>query len=212
MPDSSQFIGLALASTLLILVPGPSVVFVVGRALSYGRRMAFASVAGNSVGCYAAAALVAIGLGPLLQRSDVLLQSIKWAGAAYLVWLGVRALRDAAPLSGAGDAPGPAVSAWRSVRTGILVGVSNPKVFLIFAAVLPQFVDAEAGHVPTQMLLLALVPVGVGLLTDSVWALAAGLARNWLSRSPRRSIAVGRVGGLSMIALGVSVALTGERK
>jgi threonine/homoserine/homoserine lactone efflux protein len=171
-----------------------------------------ASVVGNSAGCYAAAALVAVGLGPLLQRSDVLLMSIKWAGAAYLVWLGVQALRHAAPLAAPEGSVGDLVPAWRSLRTGVFVGVSNPKVFLIFAAVLPQFVDSSAGHVPAQMLLLALVPVTIGVVTDSAWGLAASRARGWLSRSPRRATAVGRAGGLSMIGLGVSVALTGHRR
>jgi threonine/homoserine/homoserine lactone efflux protein len=212
VPELSQFIGLALACALLIAVPGPSVVFVVGRALTYGRRTALTSVAGNSVGCYAAAALVAVGLGPLLQRSEGLLTAIKWAGAAYLVWLGVQALRHAAPLPDAPGGAGDRVPTWRSLRSGIVVGISNPKVFLVFAAVLPQFVDPGAGHVPAQMLLLALVPVAVGLLTDSAWALAASRARGWLSRSPRRTTAVGRAGGLSMIGLGVSVALTGHRR
>jgi threonine/homoserine/homoserine lactone efflux protein len=212
VPEMSQFVGLALACALLIAIPGPSVVFVVGRALTYGRRTALASVAGNSAGSYAAAALVAVGLGPLLQRSELLLTSIKWAGAAYLVWLGVQALRHAAPLASPDGVASGLVPTWRSLRAGMLVGVSNPKVFLIFAAVLPQFVDGDAGHVPTQMLLLALVPVTVGLATDSAWALAASRARGWLSRSPRRATAVGRAGGLSMIGLGVSVALTGHRR
>ena len=212
VPELSQFVGLALACVLLIAIPGPSVVFVVGRALSYGRRTALASVAGNSAGCFAAAALVAFGLGPLLQRSEVVLTSIKWAGAAYLVWLGVQALRHAAPLASGEGAAGCPVPTWRSLRTGMVVGASNPKVFLVFAAVLPQFVDPGAGHVPAQMLLLALVPVTVGLVTDSAWALAASRARGWLSRSPRRATAVGQAGGLSMIGLGVSVALTGHRR
>ena len=210
--ESSQVVGLALACALLIAVPGPSVVFVVGRALTYGRRTALASVAGHSAGCYAAAALVAVGLGPLLQRSEVLLTSIRWAGAAYLVWLGVQALRHAASPPAPDAAASELAPTWRSLRTGFVVGASNPKVFLVFAAVLPQFVDPDAGHVPAQMLLLALVPVTVGLVTDSAWALAASRARGWLSRSPRRATAMGRAGGLSMIGLGVSVALTGHRR
>ena len=212
VPELERFLGLAAACALLIALPGPSVVFVVGRALSYGRRTALASVAGNSAGSYTAATLVAIGLGPLLQRSDVLLQVIKLGGAAYLLWLGVQALRHAAPLAPTGGKPRESVSDWRSIRTGMLVGVSNPKVFLIFAAVLPQFVDPETGNVPVQMLLLALVPVMVGLVTDSAWALAAGHARDWLSRSPRRRTAVGRLGGLSMIGLGLSVAIADHRE
>lgn len=202
---------LALACVLLIAVPGPSVMFIVGRALAYGRRTALAGVLGNSIGCYAAALCVAAGLGPVLERSDVLFLGIRWAGAGYLLWLGVQALRHARPLPAGAAAPGTAESPWRSVRTGLLVGLSNPKSFIVFAAILPQFVDVRAGHVPAQMMLLALVPILIGTVTDSAWAGAAGGARDWLAGSPRRMTALGRVGGLSMIGLGLSMAVTGRR-
>lgn len=205
-----QVIALALACALLIAVPGPSVLFVIGRALSHGRRTALASVLGNTVGSYLAAVCVAVGLGPLLQRSDVLLQVIKFAGAAYLVWLGVQALRHSGTASRTVGLAPPSQPGWRSVRTGVIVGITNPKVFIIFAAILPQFVDRSAGRVAVQMLVLALVPLGVGLVTDTAWALAAGRARSWLSSTPGRTRALARVGGFSMIGLGISVAATGR--
>lgn len=211
MVSPGQLIALALACAVLIAVPGPSVMFVVGRALSYGRRTALASVVGNSIGCYLAAVCIALGLGPLLQRSDMLFSVIKYAGATYLVWLGIQAFRHAQPVAADATAPAPAGSSWRSVRTGVLVGATNPKTFIIFAAVLPQFVNPDAGPVTAQMLQLALVPILIGLLTDSAWASAAGRARDWLALSPRRTTMIGRVGGLSMIGLGVSVAATGRR-
>lgn len=153
---------------------------------------------------------VAVGMGPLLQRSDLVLQVIKFAGAAYLVWLGVQALRHSgAALLTAAAAP-QLQPGWRSVRTGVVVGITNPKVFIIFAAILPQFVDSSAGHVVVQMLVLALVPLTVGLVTDTAWALAAGRARSWLSSTPGRTRALARIGGLSMIGLGISVAATGR--
>lgn len=202
--------GLALSCVLLIAVPGPSVLFIVGRALSYGRRTALASIGGNSTGSYLAAVLVALGLGPLLQQSDVLLHVIRVAGGAYLVWLGVRAFRHTGDLAGPDGAGLAHQSTWRAVRTGVVVGVSNPKTFIIFAAILPQFVDRSAGHVPAQMLVLALVPIGIGLVTDTVWGLAAGRARAWLSSSSRRSTGLARVGGLSMVGLGVAVLAVGN--
>lgn len=211
MVSSSAVLRLALACILLLAVPGPSVVFIVGRALSYGRRVALASVAGNTLGCSVAAVCVAVGLGPVLQQSELVFQVIKLVGAAYLVWLGVQALRhsrDAAAMQAADAAVFQPT--WRAVRAGALVGVSNPKAFIIFAAILPQFVDLDAGHVTAQMLLLALVPLLIGAATDTTWALAAGQARSWLTGSSGRSRAVGRVGGLSMIGLGLSVAVTGR--
>jgi threonine/homoserine/homoserine lactone efflux protein len=206
-----QLVALTLACTVVIVIPGPSVMFIIGRALSYGRRTALASVVGNSIGSYLAAVLISVGLGPLLQRSDLLFSAIKWAGAGYLVWLGIQAFRHAGPLAGDAVARGATLSPWRSIRTGVMVGVTNPKTFIVFAAILPQFVDAQAGRVPAQMLLLAVVPIGIGLVTDSGWASVAGRARDWLASSPRRMTALGRIGGLSMIGLGVSVAVTGRR-
>lgn len=209
--SSAEIVRLALACVLILLVPGPSVVFIVGRALSYGRAVALATVAGNTLGCAVAAVCVAVGLGPVLQRSETLFLVIKLAGAAYLVWLGVQAIRHSRrPDAAAAAHVGAPMPLRRAVRAGALVGLSNPKAFIIFAAILPQFVDRDAGHVTTQMLILALVPLLIGAATDSAWALAAGQARLWLTGSDGRTRAVTRVGGISMIGLGISVAVTGS--
>jgi threonine/homoserine/homoserine lactone efflux protein len=144
-----------------------------------------------------------------LQRSDVLFQTIKLLGAAYLVWLGVQAIRRAGHVVETTDEP-PPQSAWRAIRTGVVVGISNPKAFIIFSAILPQFVDRQAGAVPLQMLILGLAPVALGTCTDTCWGLAAGQARAWLSGTPRRMAVLSRIGGVSMIGLGVSVAITGR--
>jgi threonine/homoserine/homoserine lactone efflux protein len=208
---TAQLLAVALATALIIVVPGPSVLFVVGRALSHGRAVALASVAGNAVGSFLAAVLVAVGLGPVLERSDLAFSVVKLAGAGYLLWLGVQAIRHAdraASPVGAGVAP--VAQRWRAVRAGFVVGVTNPKVFVLFAAVLPQFVDRSAGSVAGQMLLLALVPVVIGLVTDSVWGVVAGSAREWFASSPRRLRAVSRAGGVSLIGVGISVAVTGR--
>ena len=212
---SEQALGLLVASALLIVVPGPTVLFVVGRALAHGRRTAVVTAAGNALGTLAVVACVAGGLGPVLESSSLLYNAVRLAGAAYLVWLGVRALRAAA--GARAEAPGPQSpgarpsAAWPALRAGALVGLTNPKVFVVLAAVLPQFVDPAAGSVPSQLLLLGLVPVVLGLLTDTTWALAAGSARAWFARSPRRLVAFSRAGGAAMIGLGVSVATTGQR-
>ena len=209
--SSGQFVGLLAASAVILIVPGPSVLFIVGRALSYGRRTALLSIAGNSAGSYLAAVCVSVGLGPLLQRSDVAFQTIKLVGAAYLVWLGVQAWRHSRADAVATESTTPVpVAPWRAVRTGVVVGVTNPKTFILFGAVLPQFVNRSAGAVPVQMLLLAVVPIALGLVTDTGWGLVAGQARDWLSRTPRRMTVLGRVGGVSMIGVGVSVAVTGR--
>lgn len=201
----------ALACVVLIAVPGPSVMFVVGRALSYGRANALASVVGNAIGCYLAGAAIAFGLGPLLERSELLFQSIKWAGIAYLVWLGIQAFRHAGPLGESAQAGGRVESPWEAIRTGTIVGVTNPKSFVLFTAVVPQFINPAAGNTSTQILLLGVIPLLIGLLTDTAWALLAGRARTWVAKSPQRMTTVGRVGGLSIIGVGVSVAVSGNR-
>ena len=200
----------AVASAILIVIPGPSVLFTVGRALAYGRRTALATVIGNVAGNYLVAACVAFGLGSLVQRSAQVFLAVKLAGALYLIYLGLQAIRHRATLAEAFSAGVPARGDARAVRDGFLVGVTNPKAFILFGAVLPQFVDRSAGHVPVQMLLLALISVTIGLVSASTWALAAGGLRTWFARSPRRFAMVGGVGGLAMIGVGVSVAVTGR--
>ncbi len=213
MVGLEQLLGFGLAALIIIVIPGPSVVFVVGRAVSYGQRVALASVAGNTVGLFAVMALVCLGLGAIVAESIVVFTVIKLAGAAYLVWLGVQALRHRREMSfGDGGARTP-LSTGKALRQGFVVGVSNPKGFMMFAALLPPFVDrsADATSVPLQMFVLGCVAVALGFVCDSTWALAAGRARDWFVASERRGSVLGAVGGTSMIGLGVGMALTGHR-
>lgn len=212
MVTIEQLLAFGLAALVLIAIPGPSVVFVIGRALSYGRGVALATVAGNSLGLLLIVVLVAVGLGVVVQESIVVFTVLKLAGAAYLVWLGVQAVRHRSAFDvGAAGATHPVLSRSRAMRQGFVVGVSNPKAFMIFAAVLPQFVDRGAGHVQVQMLVLGLVAFVIGLVSDSLWALVASRLRSWFNASPRRGSALGALGGTSMIGLGVGLAVTGHR-
>ena len=211
MVSLSQLLAFGLAALVLIAIPGPSVVFVIGRALAYGRGVALATVLGNSLGLLVVLALVAVGLGVVVQESVVVFTVLKLLGAAYLVHLGVRAVRHRRAFTVTDRRTTDAVlPRRRAVRQGFVVGVSNPKAFMIFAAVLPQFVDRGEGHVQVQMLLLGLLAFCIGLGSDSVWALAAARLRTWFDASPRRGEAMGAVGGLSMIGLGLGVAVTGS--
>jgi threonine/homoserine/homoserine lactone efflux protein len=207
-----QLLGFTVVSVVIIVVPGPGVLFVVGRALSHGRRTALATACGHAAGNYAVAACVALGLGVLLQRSAEVFTAVKLAGALYLVWLGIQAIRHRESLaSSIGAAAGDTREGWRAVRAGAVVGITNPKAYILFGALLPQFVRPAAGHVPVQMLLLAGVSVCLGAVSDCAWGLAASGVRAWFARSPRRFALVGGAGGLAMIAIGVSVALTGRK-
>lgn len=204
MVPMDRLLAFSLAAFLLIVVPGPSVLFVIGRGIALGRRAAVATVVGNASGVYVQIIGVAAGVGAVVQRSVLAYNTLKLLGAAYLVFLGVQALRHRRELSTALTPAGmerPAL--WRNARDGFVVGVANPKAIVFFTAMLPQFTDPAAGSVPLQMLFLGLVFVAIALVSDSAWGLAAGSARAWLARSPRRLQAIGGLGGVVMIGLGL---------
>ncbi|GGU98575.1 lysine transporter LysE [Streptomyces albospinus] len=212
MVSAESILAFAAMSLLVIVIPGPSVLFVIGRALAHGRRTALATVLGNLIGSYALVIAVAWGLGALVAASAAVFMGVKLAGAAYLVYLGVQAFRHRKEMRAA-DMEAPAGERRGDLRTildGVFVGATNPKGIVFFAAVLPQFVDRSAGHIPLQMMVLGLVPVAIGLITDTLWGLGASAARSWFARSDRRLSMVGGAGGVAMIGLGVTVAATGR--
>ncbi|MGC9539840.1 LysE family translocator [Streptomyces sp. UG1] len=214
MVSVDRLLAFAAMSLLVVLIPGPSVLFVIGRALAHGRRTAVATAIGNVFGSYLLVIAVAVGIGSLVERSAAIYLGVKLAGAAYLVFLGVQAFRHRADLRVSATEPPsarrPARGDLRTVLDGVLVGVTNPKGVVFFAAVLPQFVDQSAGHVPFQMLVLGLVPIMIGLITDTLWGLTASATRAWFARSDRRLSLIGGAGGFTMIGLGVTVAVTGR--
>lgn len=210
MPGSDALVAFGIAAAILIAIPGPSVVFVVGRALSYGRPVALASVLGNTLGLLVIVALVSVGLGVVVADSIVVFTILKYAGALYLVYLGVQAVRHRRGFHEQADPDGPALTRGRAIRQGFVVGVSNPKAFMILGALLPQFVDRDAGQVQLQMFVLGLEAATIGILSDATWALAASHVRTWFTRSPGRGEAIGAVGGVSMIGLGVALAVSGR--
>ncbi|MGA2010585.1 MAG: LysE family translocator [Solirubrobacteraceae bacterium] len=198
---------------VLILIPGPSVLFVVSRGVALGRRAALATVIGNTSGLALQLLLVCIGLGPLLASSDAIFTVLKWIGATYLIVLGVQTLRRHGRLAGGlgHGAPAPRSTA-RIVREGFTVGATNPKGVIIFTAVLPQFIDPARGHTTLQLASLGAICVLVAILSDATWALAAGSAREWLGRSPRRLARLSTGGAVALIALGAGLALTGRSR
>jgi threonine/homoserine/homoserine lactone efflux protein len=213
MVSAERLLAFAAMSLLVIVIPGPSVLFVIGRALAHGRRTAMATVLGNVLGSYLLVVAVALGVGALVERSAVVFTTVKLAGAAYLVYLGVQAFRHRGRLRlVAAETGGERVGGGdlRTAFEGVVVGATNPKGIVFFAAVLPQFVDHAAGGVAGQMLVLGLVPIAIGLVTDTLWGLGAAAARSWFARSERRLSMVGGAGGFAMIGLGVTVAATGR--
>lgn len=208
MPGFDQLAAFVVAVAVLIVVPGPSVLFVVSRGVVLGRRAAVSTAVGNEAGLLIQAVAVAVGLGSIVEQSVVVFSVIKFAGALYLGYLGVQAWRHRKELSVTKENARPDTRTWKVLREGFIVGISNPKGFLIFAAVLPQFVNPEAGSIPLQMLLLGLVCVVIALITDASWGLLAGTARDWLEKSPRRMSAIGGTSGVVMVGLGIQLAFS----
>ncbi|MEE1738667.1 LysE family translocator [Streptomyces sp. BE147] len=211
MVSIERLLAFAAMSFLLIVIPGPSVLFVIGRALAQGRRAALATVVGNTMGAYVLILAVALGIGSIVERSVLVFTVLKLAGAAYLVYLGVKAWRQRGSLQSTFTAGQAQQGGRRTIWEGFAVGVANPKTLVFFAAVLPQFVDRAQGNVVLQMLLLGLVFNIIAMACDSLWGLVAATGRDWFARSPRRLSLVGGVGGLTMIGLGVTVAATGRK-
>ena len=135
---------------------------------------------------------------------------IKLVGALYLIYLGVQAIRHRTSLSAALNAKAEPVADRRALRQGFVVGMTNPKTIVFFAAVLPQFAEPAAGSVPVQFLILGVVFQAIAVASDSIWVLLAGRGRTWFARSPKRLEAVGGVGGLMIIGVGASVAVSGS--
>ncbi len=197
---------------VLILIPGPSVLFVVSRGVALGRRAALATVGGNACGFTLQLALVSIGLGSIVARSDAVFTILKLIGAGYLVLLGVRNIRErrelGAILTGDSLTPKPL---GKIVREGFFVGATNPKGFLIFTAVLPEFIDRSRGNATLQLALLGAICIGIAILSDGAWAIASGTAREWLGSSPRRLRWLSAGGGTTLVCLGIGLAVTGRK-
>jgi threonine/homoserine/homoserine lactone efflux protein len=209
--DPGRLAAFAVAAFVIIVVPGPGVLFIVSRGVSLGRRAALATVIGHLGGQVVQFLAVAVGVGAIVERSIAVFTVLKLAGAAYLVWLGIQAIRHRHALASALGTAHTRLPLRRVARDGFIVGVTNPKGFALFASVLPQFIDPGVGHVPLQTGLLGLIFCIIALASDSTWAFVAGTARAWFARSPRRLAAVRGTGGLITIGLGVRLAATGRR-
>lgn len=194
------------ASIVIIMAPGPSVLFIIARAIAWGRKTAVFSVIGNVSGAFLLSVLVALGLGPILQHSSIAYSAVQWGGGAYLIYLGIDALRHrkmhAADMT---MKKGTAPTALHSMRDGFWVGVLNPKTLVFYAAVLPQFIDRERGHVTFQLLLLGTLFAIMAFVSDGSWGLLAGTAREWLATDPSRLVKLRATGGIVMILLGLLV-------
>jgi threonine/homoserine/homoserine lactone efflux protein len=212
MPETSTLALFAVAAVTLLLIPGPAVLYIVTRSVDQGRAAGLASVCGVHVGTLVHVAAAALGLSALLVSSATAYDTVRWLGAAYLVWLGVRRLlaRDEdVPAAADLDARRPGLG--RIFAQGVVVNVLNPKTALFFFAFLPQFVDTSRGSVPFQVVVLGAAFVLLGLLSDGAYALLASTGAGWLRRRPTVARASRLVSGGVLISLGVTTALAGSR-
>jgi threonine/homoserine/homoserine lactone efflux protein len=206
MPAGGHLVEFVLASVAIILAPGPSVMFVIARAIAWGRTTAVLTAVGNALGMVLLSVAVAVGLGPVLQRWPLVLAAVQLGGGLYLMYLGGQALQQRrAPATDAVAVTQARPNAVATVRQGFLVGVMNPKALVFFAAVFPQFVDPDAGSLTGQLLAFGLVFAGLACLLDGTWGLLVGGSRDWFARSHNRLVALRTVGGAVMVLLGATV-------
>jgi len=209
---AESLVAFILVAALVIAVPGPSVIFIVSRALASGRRVAVLSVLGNALGEYAQVIVVALGIGVLIEESLVLFTGLKIVGGGYLIYLGVRTYLSRRHVVAALESvSAPRLMDGRPFLQGVTVGATNPKTIVFMAAILPQFVRVPAGGVPLQILVLGAIFSAIAILSDSAWALAADAFRTWFARSPRRLELIGGGGGIAIAALGVGLLVAGRK-
>ena len=203
MPTASAIVAFATASVILLIIPGPAVLYIGNRSVSDGRQVGIAAATGLSLGNLVHALAAAVGLSAVLATSATAFTIVKWAGAIYLVGVGVRTLMKPAPVI---DPDRPGVSLRRSFTQGIVVNTLNPKVALFFLSFLPQFIDTDAGRPGLQALVLGLVFVAIGFCTDSTYSLLASGLRHVLLRGKALPFVQRWVAGTVFIGLGVVAA------
>jgi threonine/homoserine/homoserine lactone efflux protein len=210
MPEPEAFAAFAAASIALLVVPGPSVIYIVTRSAHQGRSAGLVSVLGIHTGSIVHVAAAAFGVSAILASSVVAFSVVKYAGAAYLIWLGVRALRRPEELPADGVVPRRSLR--RIYAQGVVVNVLNPKTALFFLAFLPQFIDVSRGSVTVQVLLLGVTFIALGFVSDGMYALlAARVSRSVRGRT--RWVRLHRwVPGVTYLALGVASALGSSRR
>ncbi|MDP4589408.1 MAG: LysE family translocator [Candidatus Nanopelagicales bacterium] len=199
----TQFV---LASVAIILVPGPSVMFVIARAVAWGRLTALITALGNALGMLLLSVFIAVGLGPLLQRYELLLIIVQVLGGMYLIHLGIDAWRhkqehadDMVKIEEVKP------SNYQILRQGFTVGALNPKALVFFSAVFPQFVDPDVGSITIQLLFFGAIFTALALVLDGTWGVLVGSSRDWFVTSRNRLVFLRTVGAVVMMALGIGV-------
>ncbi len=209
MPTSATLLAFAAAALALVVIPGPNLIYIITRGIQQGRRAAVMSSLGVQAGMVVHILLAAFGLSALVARSPVLYDVIRYAGAGYLIWIGVALLRKRRVEVDEVATLRPA-SMRRLFLHGFAINMLNPKVILFVLALLPQFVDPARGSTAGQMLVLGAVFIGVALVSDTTFALASGSLGAWMKGHPDSARHRDRASGIVYLLLGLVVALTGS--
>jgi threonine/homoserine/homoserine lactone efflux protein len=209
VPSSISLLEFVAAALVILLIPGPGVLYVVARSIDQGRRAGLVSVLGLSAGVFVHIAAAVAGISAILLASATAFGIVKTLGAGYLIYLGLRALFARRKAAGVEEVVPRAMQ--RLFMDGVFVSILNPKIAVFFLAFLPQFVEPSRGPVPQQILLLGLIYVALALITDSGYALLADRVRRWLGGRIGQGPLPRYVSGSVYLGLGVSTALTGQR-
>ena len=201
LPSTSNLTAYLVLAAVIIVVPGPGVLFTIGRALILGTKAALVGVLGSALGVGVQIVVISLGLGVAIQQSDLLFLAIRIFGAGMIIYLGVKAILSRGDFDL--DLQEKQSSASVVIRQSIVVGITNAKTFVFFVAALPSFTSPELGNPVIQMLLLGAIFSVIGIVSDSVYAIAAGQARSWLASSHQRLSTFRGIGGLALTLLGV---------
>lgn len=210
LPSHSQLLFFVSAAAILLAIPGPAVLYIVGRSIGQGRNAGFVSALGIGVGTLVHTAAAAVGLSALLVSSATAFSVVKYLGAAYLVFLGIQRLRSKESLAAAADPAAPRASLTRVFMQGIVVNILNPKTALFFFAFIPQFIDPARGHVAMQIASLGVLFACMGTTSDSIWAFFSSSVAGWLRGNPHWMRNERFVSGGILISFGLATAFAGS--
>lgn len=210
--DSLSYWLVFLSAALVINIsPGPDLIYILSRTIAQGRRVGIASSLGVCSGSLVHVAAAALGLSAILATSALAFSIVKYIGAAYLIYLGGKALCNAGANIHLAERRTPCVTPWQAFKQGVLVDILNPKVAIFFMAFLPQFVRPGISNATAQILLLGMIVILMGVAVETLFVLATGLTTEFLRQNRRVSVFLDRALGSIFVALGIRLVVAGQR-
>lgn len=212
MADLTYWLVFVSAALALNVSPGPDLIYILSRSVAHGRRVGLASAAGVCTGAFVHVLAASVGLSAILATSATAFTVVKYLGAAYLIYLGIKSLRSAGASFASNSETESSVSLWQAFRQGVLIDVLNPKVAIFFMAFLPQFVRPGHGSESSQLVVLGALVIGVAIVVEACFVLAASRATNFFRTNPSASVWLDRILGSVLMTLGIRLALSEQRR